>query len=101
MGKLNNLYLSLDWTLTKPFSLVQALGECMIYIVFKCPGFDSISMTHRHFVLRSQTQIYWIWSILSQTTPIEFECYCICKLLEYYFRKLLAYRRRATLWILY
>ena len=39
MGKLNNLYFNLDWTLTKLFALVQALGECLIHICF-----------HVHFV---------------------------------------------------
>ena len=39
MGKLNNLYFNLDWTLTKLFALVQALGELLIHIRF-----------HVHFV---------------------------------------------------
>ena len=37
MGKLNNVYLSLNWTLTKPFSLVQALGDRLIYSFWNAP----------------------------------------------------------------
>ena len=57
MGKLNNLYFNLDWTLTKPFSLVQALGELLIH---------SLSRALRVFLINNpsvSTQFpYGLWA---------------------------------------